>query len=218
MSRTSAPVRIVGYCRVSTDEQATSGLGLEAQRATIEAEAARRGWQIVAMTVDAGISGKTGFADREGGAQALAAVEAGEADAIVAAKLDRFARSVARFGELAERAIANRWGLVTLDADVDMTSASGALVANVLAAVAEWERRIIGERTKAALAAKKAQGVTLGRPRLLDPAIAEEILTRRGEGATLQAIADELNEAGTLTPTGRQWSPALVRKITMRAA
>jgi DNA invertase Pin-like site-specific DNA recombinase len=207
---------VLGYVRVSTDDQADSGLGLAAQRRAIRAEAERRGWELVDVIVDSGVSGKTDFGARPGGAEVLERIEAGEATAVVAAKLDRLSRSVTAFGQLVERALANSWRLVALDCDVDMTTASGELVANIMASVAQWERRVIGERTKAALAAKRAQGVKLGRPRLQDPAVATRIRERRSEGMTLQAIADELNDAGTTTPTGRRWSPVLVRKVALQ--
>jgi DNA invertase Pin-like site-specific DNA recombinase len=209
--------RIVGYVRVSTDEQGQSGLGLDAQRSAIEAAATARGWDIVQVVVDAGVSGATAFGARPGGGRALELVKAGEADAVVAAKLDRLSRSVPRFGELVEQAKRDRWALVALDVDVDMTTASGELVANLMAAVAHWERRAIGDRTRAALAAKKAQGVRLGRPKLVAPEVEARIVAARQAGATLQSIADDLNAEGITTPTGRGWSAALVRKITVRS-
>ncbi len=97
-----------------------------------------------------------------------------------------------------------------------MTTPTGGLLANVTASVAEWERRIISARTSEALAQRKAEGVRLGRPRQLDPQVAERIRERREQGSTLQAIAEELNAEGTSTPTGRTWSPALVRKVVLQ--
>jgi DNA invertase Pin-like site-specific DNA recombinase len=108
------------------------------------------------------------------------------------------------------------WGIVALDLGVDMTTPTGGLLANVTASVAEWERRIISLRTSEALAQRKAAGVQLGRPRSLDPLIADRIRSRRAKGATLQAIADELNIDGIGTPSGRIWSPALVRKVALQ--
>src|ERR1700730_10653270 len=93
----SDPNRVVGYVRVSTDEQADSGLGLAAQRTTVAAEAERRGWTLVAVHEDA-LSGKS--LDRPGLAAALAAIEAGEAAGIVVAKLDRLSRSLKDFALL----------------------------------------------------------------------------------------------------------------------
>src|SRR4051794_28784928 len=85
---------VIAYTRVSTEEQAASGAGLAAQRATIEAEAARRGWAIIDWHSDEGISGGKGIEDRPGLAAAVAAVESGKAGTLIAAKLDRLSRSV----------------------------------------------------------------------------------------------------------------------------
>ena len=105
---------------------------------------------------------------------------------------------------------------MAVDLGVDMTTPTGGLLANVTASVAEWERRIISVRTSEALAQKKAEGVRLGRPRRLDPVIADRIRSRRKGGETFQGIADELNARTITTPSGRSWSPALVRKITLQ--
>jgi len=131
-------------------------------------------------------------------------------------KLDRLARSVADFAGLVRRAEREGWALVIVDLAVDMTTSGGGLITNVTASVAEWERKVIAERTKAALAVRRAEGVRLGRPRVLDPALAERIRSERRAGATLQAIANGLNTSGILTATGRSWSPALVRKVALQ--
>ena len=132
------------------------------------------------------------------------------------AKLDRLSRSLLDFAALMEDSRTGGWALVALDLGVDMTTPTGGLLANVTASVAEWERRIISVRTSEALAQKKAEGVRLGRPRSLDPVIADRIRSRRAEGVTLQAIADELNNNAITTPSGVAWSPALVRKVTLQ--
>jgi len=208
---------VIGYVRVSTEEQAASGAGLAAQRTTIGREVAGRGVELDAMYEDAGASAKS-LAGRPALAEALSRLEAGEAGVLVVAKVDRLARSVADFAMLVRRAEAEGWALVVCDLGVDMTTPTGGLLANVTASVAEWERRVISQRTREALAALRAAGVRLGRPRLLDPAIAERIRATRISGATLQAIAEELNGEGILTPTGRGWSPALVRKVALQEA
>ena len=167
-------LRVAGYLRVSTVEQADSGAGLAAQHAAITAEAARRGWQLVRVFEDAGASGKS-LSGRPGLMAALEAVEAGEAAALVVSKLDRLSRSVSDFAGLVASAQRRGWALVALDLGLDMTTPAGGLVANVMASVAEWERRVIGERTAAALAARRAQGVRLGRPRELDDQTVQRI-------------------------------------------
>src|SRR3954454_23694357 len=90
------PDDVIGYVRCSTKAQAESGLGLAAQVEAIEDACARNGWNLVAIERDAGKSGKA-MTNRAGLARAVARIEAGEAGAIVAAKLDRLSRSVADF-------------------------------------------------------------------------------------------------------------------------
>ena len=153
--QTADPATVVGYVRVSTDEQAVSGLGLAAQRAAIEAECARRGWTLVAVHEDA-LSGKS--LKRPGMSAALEAVESGVAAAIVVAKLDRLSRSLADFASLMARAQSGHWNLVALDLGIDLTTAAGEFMANVMASAAQWERRIIGQRTRDTLAVKRAMG------------------------------------------------------------
>lgn len=216
-STTPQSPAVIGYVRVSTAEQADSGLGLSAQRAAIETECARRGWGLAEVYEDAGTSAKS-LSGRPALAAALGSLAEGQASTLVVSKLDRLARSVADFAGLVRRAESEGWALVVVDLAVDMSTPTGGLLANVTASVAEWERRIIAQRTKDALAIRKAEGVKLGRPRLLDAAVAERIRSERADGGTLQAIADRLNAEGITTPTGKVWSPALVRKVALQNA
>lgn len=206
---------VIAYVRVSTEGQVESGAGMAAQCTTIATECEHRGWTLAETFTDAGASAKS-LAGRPALAAALELLAAGGASVLVVAKLDRLARSVADFANLCRLAERQGWAIVASDLGVDMTTPTGGLLANVTASVAEWERRIIAARTREALAAKRAAGVRLGRPRLLDTATAERIRATRRGGATLQSVADELNAEGTTTPTGRAWSPALVRKIALQ--
>ena len=99
--------KVVGYIRVSTDEQGDSGAGLEAQRAAIAAEAKRRGWHLVEILEDTA-SGKT-MTRRPGLAAALQRLESGAADALAVAKLDRLSRSLLDFAGLVERSRKQGW-------------------------------------------------------------------------------------------------------------
>ncbi len=205
--------RAVGYIRVSTDEQADSGLGLDAQRSTLRSECARRGWDLVRIAEDAGASGKS-MNGRPALTDALQAVETGQADTLVVAKLDRLSRSLLDFAGLMERAHRKGWSLVALDLGVDTTTPAGELIANVMATFAQYERKIIGQRTTDALKAAKARGVRLGRPRLLPAAVARRIVRDRDGGATLTAIAEALNAEGVPTAQGgRRWYPSTVRAV-----
>ena len=206
---------VVGYRRVSTEQQSESGAGMTAQLRAIEQHCEHHGLTLAHVYEDDGVSAKT-LKGRLGLTHALEVLARGDASALVVAKLDRLARSVHDFAGLVRIAEREGWGIVALDLGVDMTTPTGGLLANVTASVAEWERRIISLRTSEALAQRKAAGVQLGRPRSLDPAIGDRIRSRRAKGETLQAIADELNADGIGTPSGRTWSPALVRKVALQ--
>src|SRR5207247_3106132 len=122
---------------------------------------------------------------------ALEMLERGQADALVVAKLDRLSRSMLDFTAVMARAQREGWALVALDCAVDTTTPSGEAMANVLATFAQVERRLIGQRTREALAQKKAQGVQLGRPRELPAKVRSRIKRRRKAGQALDAIAEE---------------------------
>jgi len=209
------PEVVVGYVRVSTDEQAASGLGLAAQRAAIEAECLRRSWTLVAIHEDA-LSGKN--MGRPGLTAALAAVESGAASAIVVAKLDRLSRSLSDFASLMARAQARRWNLVALDLGIDLATAAGEFMGNVMASAAQWERRIIGQRTRDALAVKRAQGVRLGRPQMMAVELVARIRAAHEAGEGWSAIARQLNAEGVPTAHGgNKWHPSTVRAVVLSA-
>ncbi len=211
-----SPLRMVSYARVSTAEQAASGLGLEAQAFSIDSAAASNGWAIVARKVDAQ-SGAGGMRRRPGLAEALELVESGNADGIVVAKLDRLSRSVLDFATLLCRAKAEGWNLVVLDLGLDLSTPQGEFTAHVLCAAAQLERRLIGQRTKEALAAAKARGVHVGATSKVPASVVAAITERREAGATLTAIADALNLEGTSTATGQgRWHAASVRAVLGR--
>ena len=144
-------MQIVTYLRVSTARQGASGLGLEAQRAAVQAYAAANGHTIVMEFVEVESGGK---ADRPQLAAALGTCRLHRA-ALVIAKLDRLARNVAFIANL-------------MDGGVDFVACdmphANRLTLHLMAAMAEHEREMISERTKAALAAAKARGVRLGNP------------------------------------------------------
>ena len=203
--------RAVAYHRVSTDEQAASGLGLEAQTARTADAIAARGWSLVATFADEGRSGKD--LHRSELAVALDALDAGDADVLVVAKLDRLSRSVLDFAMLTEQARRRGWSIVALDVDVDTTTPTGDLVANITSSVAQWERRIIAARTSEALQAKKARGARLGRPVTLPDDVRHRIADERADGRTLQAIADDLNAEQVPTARGGRWHPSTIDKV-----
>jgi DNA invertase Pin-like site-specific DNA recombinase len=208
-------MRVVAYARVSTEEQGLSGAGLEAQRAAILAECERRGWALVESFEDVGASGKD--LKRPGVQAALEVLSRGEASALVVAKLDRLSRSMLDFAGVMASAQKQSWALVALDCAVDTTTPAGEAMAHVLATFAQFERRLIGQRTREALAIKRAEGVRLGRPSAVSPKLAERIRAERAGGATLRQIADRLNQESVPTPRGgSEWRPSSLERVLAR--
>jgi len=220
-------VKAVGYIRVSTEEQANSGISLDAQKAKIEAYAALYDIELVSIEVDAGVSAKT--LNRPGLQSALAKLEAGVATALIVVKLDRLTRRVADLDTLIERYFGSRFTLMSVSEQIDTSSAAGRLVLNVLTSVAQWERETTSERTKTALAHKKAQGQHVGSAgfgyKMVEKKLAQVqtehetiavIQALRNAGHTLQAIADYLNANGYQTQRGGKWYPTTITNILQR--
>lgn len=210
------PPRAIGYCRVSTGDQAESGLGLAAQRAALEHEAARRGWALEVVSEECA-SGRD-LMGRPLLSEVLDRLDRHEADVLMVAKLDRLSRSVHDFTGITKRAAKRGWSLVLLDANVDTTTLSGALMANVMSSFSEYERGLIAQRTRDALAAKKAAGIRLGRPRLLPREISKRVVQMRASGLSLAAIAKVLNDERVPTAHGgSQWHRSTVQSVLRSA-
>ena len=209
----SGRMRAIGYVRVSTEEQGRSGLGLESQRRAIRQAAKERGWKLVEICEDSGVSGKA-MKGRKGLSEALRAVESEEAGVLLVAKLDRLSRSLLDFAMLMEQSRRKKWSLVALDLGVDTTTPAGEALASTLAVFAQFERRLIGERTKNALAVKRSQGVALGRPRSLPEGVRKRVAQMHSSGASLSAIARQLTEEGVPTAHGgKRWYPSTVKSM-----
>jgi len=215
--------RFVSYLRVSTEKQGRSGLGLEAQRAAVEAHVAGVGGTVTAEFIEVESGRKK---DRPQLAAALADCR-GRRAVLVIAKLDRLARNVHFVSGLMES------GVEFIAADMPTVNR---LTVHILAAVAEEEARMISARTKAALAAARARGVRLGNPHLLArcPVLAarardahqaearrrtDAVLpyleqARMAGATTLWQLADALMKRGVPAPRGGQrWHPAQVRRV-----
>lgn len=219
-------VKAVGYIRVSTDEQANSGVSLDAQKAKIEAYAALYDIELIDIKVDAGASAKT--LERPGLQEALSMLESGDAQALIVIKLDRLTRRVADLDTLIERYFGSQFTLMSVSEQIDTSSAAGRLVLNVLTSVTQWERETCSERTKTALSHKKQKGEHCGRPafgfQITEKKLAhaeefevvELIKSMRASGSTLQAIADYLNQQAIPTQRGGKWYPKTVSNIVNR--
>ena len=221
--------RTVAYIRVSTDKQAEHGVSLDAQRAKVAAYASLYDLDLVAVLVDAGVSAKS--LQRPALTEALAMLDAGEADALLVVKLDRLTRSVKDLGTLVERYFSRQDGpaLLSVSEQIDTRSAAGRLVLNVLASVAQWEREATGERTAAALAHKRAAGEYTGgrvpygwqlsadgvhlEPNGPEQAVIACAVELRESGLSLRKVGAELEARGFLPRSGRGWHAKTVRSL-----
>jgi site-specific DNA recombinase len=207
-------MQVIGYTRVSTTEQATDGVSLAAQQAKIQAYAVVKDWTVVDIIRDEGASAKS--LQRPGLARLLQLVKAGAVAAVVVSKLDRLTRSVKDLNSLVELFDKKGVALVSLQESLDATTAPGRLMMNLLASVSQWEREVIGERTRDAMQHLKATGQVYSRPVFDDAATLVHIHTMRAQGATLQEIAEELTLAGVPTVRGGAWAPATIMGILRR--
>lgn len=216
VTETDVCVTAVGYIRVSTADQAESGAGLEAQRRAITHTCDLRSWDLVQVFEDAGASGKS--LNRPGLVAAMEAVEHGTAEVLVVAKLDRLSRSLIDFANLMERSRRKGWNVVALDLGVDTSTPQGEMLASVMASFAQYERRLIGLRTKEALAVKRSQGVRLGRRPVVPKATVERIVGLRHEGLSFRAIGTRLESESVSTPRyGDRWHANTIRRIFLSA-
>lgn len=199
----SAPVRIIGYARVSTVEQGRDGISLDAQEHAIRARADAEGWVVVEVVREVG-SGSA-FDCRPLVQAVIARMEAGDADSLVVSHLDRLTRSVIDGGRVFELVRNGEWDLVALDLGIDTRTSAGELIANVMVSFGQWQRRQIGDRTRDALAERTRQGLRNGRPRVDGPE-AEEARARiralRKRGLSWRQVAEALNEEGVPTLHG----------------
>lgn len=224
------PRRVVAYLRVSTDEQA---LGPDAQRAALTRWAAAAGVEIVAWHLDQGVSGGAPLDKRPGLLSAVADLAELGAGALVVAKRDRLARDVlaaAMIEAMVARAGARVLSAAGEGTDGDALDPAAQLMRRMVDAFAEYERALIGQRTRAALAVKKARGERVGAVPLglavagdgvalvEDPAEARAlalIAELRAAGLSVRAIAAELDRRG-VPARGTRWHPTSVQRLLSR--
>ena len=209
-------MKVVGYARVSTAEQASEGISLEMQGKKIEAYCSVKDWTADEVISDAGQSAKS--LTRPGMQRLIAMVEAGQVNTVIVYKLDRLTRSVADLDRLVKLFERRGVALVSLQESLDATTATGRLMMNLLASVSQWEREVIGERTKEAMQHLKAQGKQVGRSGLEDPATVARIAEDRAQGKSYEAIAQGLTRDGIPSGRGGRWTAMSVRRIHLRKA
>lgn len=217
-------MKAIGYIRVSTQGQVEDGVSLDAQEAKVRAWAELNGAEVVIFR-DKGISGKRSD-NRPGLQDALAAV--GKGDALVVYSLSRLSRSTRDTLTIADALAKKEADLVSLSEKIDTTSAAGKMVFRMLAVLSEFERDQISDRTRFALAHKKANGEKTGGDCPFGYRVrkgklylhAEEqkavrlILNLAGKGLTLRGICRKLEAAGIARKNGsRSWHPQAVLRI-----
>lgn len=216
----------IQYCRVSSSEQGKSGLGLSAQAEAIRIFAAAEGFEIVEEIAEVA-SGKLGLDDRDGLRNALAKAKKLKCPVVVS-KLDRLSRDVLFISGLMAKGVP--FIVAELGVDTDP------FVLHLMAALSEKERKLIGSRTKAALAALKAKGVKLGNLDSLDAHRAKgsaataakakafaikmmpTIQNYRDQNLTMVQIAEKLNQGNHRTMLNGTWTHSTVSRILKMAA
>jgi len=229
-------MKAIGYSRCSTNEQADSGLGLEAQAERIRAYCTMRGSQLLDLITDAGVSGGKPLASRDGGQRLLTAIRERKADGVVMLKLDRMFRNAGDCLSTVEKWEKAGVALHVVDLGgnaIDTTSAAGRFMLVVLAGAAEMERNLTRERTRSAMAVKRGNGQRIGTvpygfdladdgttlsPNEAEQAVIADIRAWRSQGWTLERIADELTGRSVPTKTGKsgRWSHQAVARIVRR--
>lgn len=226
----------IAYIRVSTEEQATEGVSIQAQEEKVRAYATLRSLNLVDVVIDAGVSAGKPLANREGGQRVLDAVRTKKATAIVAVKLDRVFRDAADCLTVTREWDKRGVSFHILDMggqSIDTASAMGRMFLTMAAGFAELERNLIRERTSTALAHKKSKGEYVGEVpfgfdlaadgRMLTQNAAEQEAIRlmrglRTRGLSYRSIATELDAKGIRPKKGIRWIHTTVRSILTRAA
>lgn len=203
----------VAYYRVSTDKQGRSGLGLEAQAEAVARYVEGRGGEVVASFTEIESGKRSTRPQLEAALKAARKAKA----VLVISTLDRLGRDVHFISGL-------------MKTGVDFVSAdrpnASPFELHIYAAIAEEERRKISQRTRAALAALKAQGRKLGNPQqervtaqqraerdAFRRSVAPTVLELRAQGLTLEQLRDELNRRGVATPFGKRWHVPTVHRL-----
>jgi DNA invertase Pin-like site-specific DNA recombinase len=229
----STSIQAVGYVRVSTDDQADSGLSLEHQEARIRAYAAANGLELVGIVRDEGVSAGKLLSERKGGAAVLDMLTTGPARHLIALKLDRVFRNAADALTQAELWDKAGVGLHLIDMggqSVNTRSAMGRMFFTMAAGFAELERGLIAERTASAMKVKKERLEVYSRPtigfdaidgRLIANDAEQALITRisslRADGLSFGKIADQLNAERVATKRGGRWFASTIKQILDRA-
>jgi DNA invertase Pin-like site-specific DNA recombinase len=221
-------MKVVGYVRVSSEEQSKEGVSLGMQAEKIETYCKLNDLELIEIVEDAGISAKN-ISGRPGFQRCLDMIFTGEAEGLVVWKLDRAFRSTQDALVTAESLTGKKKALISISEQLDTTSAIGGFFFTLMASLAEMERKLVGERTKAALQSKKSKGERVGRiplgyslsddgvHLLEDPEEQETIRMilelKRSSDLSFNGIAQTLNAQGRCTKQGNKWTHVQVSRV-----
>ena len=221
-------MKVVGYTRCSTDEQAVDGVSLATQLGRIRAWCDAMNAELVEVIEDAGVSGTRPLADRPGGARVASLLEARnpDVDAVVIVRLDRLARNAADTLHWLHKFATGSVGLVSIDDRLDLGSAQGRAMAGMVAIFSALERDLGAIRTSQALCELRSRGEAYGPTpfgfqrdgdSLVLHASEQKALARmrrlREKGKSYRAIAQSLNRSGTPAKKGGAWFASSVRSV-----
>lgn len=226
-------LRVAGYIRVSTDEQAKSGLGLADQRQQIADQARVKGWPEPVIYADEGISGTKDDKKRPGLARLRNDIREGRIDVVIVRSMDRLGRRVRILVEMVDEMNAYHVKLVSCKESIDTTTPQGQAMFHMVALFAELERGLIAERVAGALAEKSrtdgdaggkmpygyvraATGVVkvdAGQARIV-----RDIFALREQGRSLRQIAERIRRRGKPGPRGGLWHHTSIAEILANRA
>jgi DNA invertase Pin-like site-specific DNA recombinase len=209
-------MKVVGYGRCSTAEQAAKGVSIEVQRRAVERVAESNGWDLTWLA-DEGVSGGVPPESRKRFRAALALLEVGKVGALIFTNVDRASRCTEDFARLIRLSEEQGWRLIVTEMGIDTRTPMGKAMAHMALVFAELERDFIRSRTREALAVRRDHGVVLGRPRSTPDDVVARVVRERTDGKTAYAIARDLNKDAVPTAQcARAWSQATVRALLIR--
>jgi site-specific DNA recombinase len=221
-------LRAYGYVRVSTDEQARSGVSLQAQEAKIRSYASLHDLNLLEVFVDEGVSGKN--TDRPALQKLLNAIQGPEEEAVIVWSLDRLSRRTRDLLWLIEDVfMQGGTRLISLSEQIDTSTAMGKFFLTIMGALSQMERELIAERTRTALDFKRQRGDRLGTTPLgfvtqpdgslsavqEELAVVRRIKALRSRGHSYWTIAARLNQEGVATKRGGTWHASTIRYVAL---
>jgi site-specific DNA recombinase len=223
-------VRAAGYGRVSTRKQVDKGFSIGAQEEALPRFIERRGWELVGLYIELGVSGHR--ADRPEFQRLLRDADAGKLDVVVVPRIDRLGRSFSQMAQAKERLEACGVRIVAMDLDVDFATVPGLVIWGTITAIADGERRAIGSRVADTAEPRARSGKVWGGRRALygyrrskpvglvvhpdEARVVRRIFEQAAAGLRVPEITYRLNDDGIRTLEGRAWDRQNVRRLLLK--